>query len=136
MDLPLATEHRAKVEAFQRRHRIAVLTLLFTDIVGSTKLKQDLGDSKAVTLIQNHRDLFRELLRRFPEAEEITHAGDSFFVIFPRPSEAVRFAPSWQWPLRSGGSSSAVPLSHPRGGGPGVRAPADEATESAGSPLP
>src|SRR5947208_2569288 len=121
MDLPLAIEHRAKVEAFQRKHRIAVLTLLFTDIVGSTKLKQDLGDSKAVTLIQNHRDLFREWLPRLPEAEEINHAGDSFFVISARPSGAVRFALSWQARLRAGESASAVPLSHPMGEGSGVR---------------
>jgi len=75
MDLPLATEHREKVEAFQRKHRTAVLTLLFTDLVASVKLKQDLGDSKAVTLIQNQRDLFREFLRRFPEAEEVSETG-------------------------------------------------------------
>ena len=66
MNLPLATEHRAKVEAFQRKHRTAVLTLVFSDIVGSVKLKQDLGDFKAVTLIQKHHALFRELLCRFP----------------------------------------------------------------------
>ena len=68
MDLPLATEHRAKVEAFQRKHRTAVLTLLFSDIVGSVALKQQLGDFKALTLIQRHDALFRELLGHFPEA--------------------------------------------------------------------
>src|ERR1051326_756963 len=100
MDLPLATEHRAKIAAFQRKHRTAVLTLVFTDIVGSTKLKQDLGDLKAVALIQDHHALFRELLGRFPEAEEVDNAGDSFFVIFARPSDAARFALSWQSRLR------------------------------------
>src|ERR1051326_954922 len=100
MDLPLATEHREKVEAFQRKHRTAVLTLLFTDIVGSVKLKQDLGDSKAVTLIQDHHAHFRELLRRFPEAEEVDNAGDSFFVVFARPSDAARFAPQCQSRVR------------------------------------
>ena len=101
MNLPLANEQRAKVEAFQRRHRTAVLTLLFTDIVGSVQLKQDLGDSKAVTLIQDHHRMLQELQGRFPEAEEVGQAGDSFFIIFVRPSDAVRFALLLQSHLRS-----------------------------------
>ena len=113
MDLPLATEHREKVEAFQRKHRTAVLTLLFTDIVGSVKLKQDLGDSKAVTLIQDHHAHFRELLRRFPEAEEIDQPGDSFFVVFVRPSDAVRFALSWQASLRLFNTERGQPCPQP-----------------------
>jgi class 3 adenylate cyclase len=40
----IAIERRAKVEEFQRKHRIGLLTLLFTDIVDSTKLKQTFGD--------------------------------------------------------------------------------------------
>ena len=44
MALPLALEPRAKVEQFRRKHRTAMLALLFTDLVGSTKLKNDLGD--------------------------------------------------------------------------------------------
>ena len=45
----IAIERRAKVQEFQRSHRVAVLTLVFTDIVDSTKLKQALGDREAVT---------------------------------------------------------------------------------------
>ena len=48
----IAIERRAKVQEFQRSRRVAVLTLVFTDIVGSTKLKQALGDQEAVTAIQ------------------------------------------------------------------------------------
>jgi len=39
MNLQAVLEQRAKVEEFQRKHRIGLLTLLFTDLVGSTKLK-------------------------------------------------------------------------------------------------
>jgi class 3 adenylate cyclase len=39
----VALERFAKVEEFQRNHRIELLTLLFTDIVDSTKLKQTPG---------------------------------------------------------------------------------------------
>ena len=54
MDPQLALEQRAKVEAFQRKHRSGVLTLLFTDLVASTKLKQELGDRESVAWIQKH----------------------------------------------------------------------------------
>ena len=42
----IAIERRAKVEEFQRKHRTGLLTLLFTDIVDSTKLKQSLEIAK------------------------------------------------------------------------------------------
>jgi serine/threonine protein kinase/class 3 adenylate cyclase/tetratricopeptide (TPR) repeat protein len=100
MDLPLANEHRAKVEAFQLRHRTAVLTLLFTDMLGSARLKQELGDLRAVALIEQHEALFRQLLAAFPDAEEVDKTGDSYFAIFARPSDAVRFALLLQSRLR------------------------------------
>lgn len=92
MDLQSVLEQRAKVEEFQRKHRIGLLTLLFTDLVSSTKLKQELGDRQAVALIQRHHGLVRQILERFKEGEEIGTAGDSFFIVFTRPSDAVQFS--------------------------------------------
>ncbi len=92
MDLQTVLDHRAQVEAFQVKHRIALLTLLFTDIVGSTQLKQQLGDREGVALIQRHHALVREILSRFKDAEEISTSGDSFFLVFAKPSEAAKFA--------------------------------------------
>lgn len=56
VDLNSILAQRPKVDLFRRKHRIGLLTLLFTDIVGSTKLKQDLDDHKAIELIQSHHD--------------------------------------------------------------------------------
>ncbi len=50
MERELALRHRAQVEEFQRKHRIGLLTLLFSDIVGSMALKQKWGDRKPVDL--------------------------------------------------------------------------------------
>ena len=36
---------REQVERFLQTHRLGILTLLFTDMVGSTRLKQTLGDA-------------------------------------------------------------------------------------------
>ena len=54
MDLKIALDHRAQVEQFRHKYRTGLVTLLFTDIVGSTKLKQALGDRDAVALMHHH----------------------------------------------------------------------------------
>jgi serine/threonine protein kinase/class 3 adenylate cyclase len=67
-------------------------TIVFTDIVGSTRLKQELGEREALSLIKAHHALIRETLNSFPGSEEIETAGDSFFLVFAKPSDAARFA--------------------------------------------
>src|SRR5713226_9104201 len=85
-------EGQTKAEAFGRKHRTGLVTLLFTDMVGSTALKQRLGDGAAADLFRSHHDLIRETLRQFAQAEEIETEGDSFLLIFATPSDAVVFA--------------------------------------------
>jgi class 3 adenylate cyclase len=91
-DLEAALDGRAKVAEFQRKHRTGLITLMFTDMVESTQLKQDLGDRDAVLLIQRHHAAVRRLLTQFSTADEISTAGDSFFLVFAKPSDAVKFA--------------------------------------------
>jgi class 3 adenylate cyclase len=100
MELDFAIERRPQVEEFQKKHRIGLLTLVFTDIVGSTKLKQDLGDLEATAAIQRHHATVRDILRRFADGEEIGTAGDSFFLVFAKPSDAVKFSLLLQAELR------------------------------------
>src|SRR5205085_2627881 len=57
-----------------------------------TTLKQQLGDRAAAELFRKHHELVRQTLRRFPQAEEIETAGDSFLLVFATPSQAVQFA--------------------------------------------
>jgi class 3 adenylate cyclase len=90
------------------KHRTGLFTLLFTDVVGSTQLKAALGDQSGVTLIQSHHALVRELLRSFSEAEEISTAGDSFLLVFAKPSDALRFALQLQSRLRAFNESRPV----------------------------
>ena len=44
VDVQVDSERRARVEEFRRRHRTGLLTLVFTDLVGSTAFEQSLGD--------------------------------------------------------------------------------------------
>ncbi len=66
------------------------VTFLFSDIKGSTGLLRELGDEYA-DLLQDHRRIFREAIDKHGGIE-ISTEGDSFFVVFPRPLEAVRTA--------------------------------------------
>ena len=74
MDPQVALQHRAQVEEFRRKYRTGLVTLLFTDVVGSTRLKQTLGDRHGAALIQSHHALVRDLLSHFADAQVIDTA--------------------------------------------------------------
>jgi len=63
------------------------VTFLFTDIEGSTRLLQTLGDDYG-EVVREHRRLLREHLGAKGGAEVDTQ-GDAFFYSFPRAREAV-----------------------------------------------
>jgi class 3 adenylate cyclase len=79
-----------------------LVTMLFSDIVGSTELKQRLGEHRAMEIIQWHHATLRDLLATTQSGEEVSTAGDSFFIVFASPSDAVRFALLVQARLRVG----------------------------------
>jgi len=110
MDAPVPLEHQTQVEAFRRRHRTGLVTLVFTDIVGSTALKEQLGDKTGTALIQQHHTLVREVFTALAGAEEISTAGDSFLILFAKPSDAVKFALGLMVKLRAFNQSRAVAL--------------------------
>jgi class 3 adenylate cyclase len=69
----------------------ARLTLLFTDIVGSTQAIVDLGDERWRALLDRYRVAVRHELSRF-RGHEVNTAGDAFFATFDRPAAAVQCA--------------------------------------------
>jgi pimeloyl-ACP methyl ester carboxylesterase len=66
-------------------------TVLFTDIVGSTKKAVELGDRAWRELLERHHAMIRRELVRFRGAE-LDVAGDGFFARFDGPARAVRCA--------------------------------------------
>ena len=68
-----------------------LLTLVFTDIVGSTKTLEEVGDRVWCALLLHHHELVREHLKAC-RGREVDAAGDGFFLAFDRPSRAVCFA--------------------------------------------
>ncbi len=68
-------------------------TLLFTDIVDSTKLVEQLGDAAAIDLWERHDRAARDLLA-LHGGREIDRT-DGFFMIFERAYDAVAFAAAY-----------------------------------------
>jgi class 3 adenylate cyclase len=66
-------------------------TILFTDIVGSTKTAAAIGDAAWIALRQSHDDLVRENLRQH-RGREVSHTGDGFLAMFDGPARAVSCA--------------------------------------------
>ena len=64
------------------------VTLLFTDIEGSTRLLQQLGE-KYTTLLAQQRQILREACEMH-NGRVMDSQGDSLFVAFPRAIDAIK----------------------------------------------
>ena len=66
-------------------------TVLFTDIVDSTRLATSMGDQKWRDLMDRHNSLARDEFARW-RGREIVTTGDGFLVIFDSPASAIQCA--------------------------------------------
>lgn len=64
------------------------VTILFTDIQGSTELLKRLGDDGFIAIVSEHHNLMRQAIDHY-HGTEVRTQGDSFFVTFPRAPDAV-----------------------------------------------
>ena len=71
-------------------HR-SLATVLFTDIVGSTRLAAELGDRAWRRLLGQHFEIIRRSLDRF-DGREVKSVGDGILATFDGPARAVRCA--------------------------------------------
>ena len=77
------------------------VTLLFTDIEGSTRLLHDLGPEGYAEALSAHRRVLRTAFERYGGVEMDTQ-GDAFFVVFAQASSAVEAAQAINVGLASG----------------------------------
>ena len=68
-----------------------LLTILFTDLVGSTALTQRLGDAAAQEMLRAHNTIIRDRLREHG-GTELKNTGDGFMASFPSASRALECA--------------------------------------------
>ena len=84
------------------------VTLLFSDIEGSTQLLERLGERYAEVL-DEHRRVIRDAVAAHA-GHELRTEGDAFFVVFARAGDAVRAAVAAQRELAASSSRGGVAL--------------------------
>ena len=101
----IAVRSAAVARDRRKRHSRAVIsqptgivTLLFTDIEGSTKLLDRLGAERYAAVLEMHRVLLREPFEK-RDGFEFGTEGDAFFVAFASASEALAAAAEGQQAL-------------------------------------
>ncbi len=72
-----------------------VITVLFTDIAGSTAMTQQLGDAGAQEVVRAHNRVVREALTQF-RGREVKHTGDGIMASFEQASDGVEAAIAMQ----------------------------------------
>ncbi len=77
-------------------------TMLFTDVVGSTRLASDIGDHRWRDLLDRHDSTVRSQIGRF-QGREVNTVGDGFVATFTTPSSAVECAVSLRAALEPAG---------------------------------
>jgi class 3 adenylate cyclase len=87
----------------------ALLTVMFTDIVGSTDRAVDLGDRRWRDLLDSHQMVVRRELARH-RGDEVNTTGDGFLATFDGPARAIRCAISIREELRKLGIQIRVGL--------------------------
>lgn len=82
---------RTAAAAKQDKPAGGLVTILFTDIEGSTALTQRLGDVRAREVFREHERITREALREFG-GSEVKSMGDGFMASFVSASQALQCA--------------------------------------------
>ena len=88
-------EGRPEAAAAMAPAPAGLVTILFTDMEGSTGLTQRVGDAKAQELVRAHNTIVREALKAHGGAE-IKHTGDGIMASFPLASSAIDCAAAIQ----------------------------------------
>ncbi|GEM_PF-895370 len=65
-----------------------VVIVMFTDLVGSTKMTQELGDVGAQQVVRTHNAIVRNALAAY-HGREVKHTGDGIMAVFSNAANAV-----------------------------------------------
>ncbi|MBX3569485.1 MAG: adenylate/guanylate cyclase domain-containing protein [Rhizobiaceae bacterium] len=92
--------HRTETIDVNQRLKITSLTILFTDLRGSTELYERVGDLNAFDLVQEHFRILQEIVAS--EAGAVVKTiGDAVMAAFPTPGRAVAAALRMRDAMRS-----------------------------------
>jgi class 3 adenylate cyclase len=86
-----------------------LVTILFTDMEGSTTLTQRLGDAKAQEVLRTHNRIVRDALKAH-SGSEIKHTGDGIMASFASASRALECAIAMQRAFAQHNESAEEPI--------------------------
>src|ERR1700738_2413803 len=87
-DVDVLLKARAEIDEQLRKHK-NTLTVLFTDVAGSTSFFERNGDTAGLAMIHRHDELARNVVQKH-KGTVVKTIGDSAMAEFPDPSSAVR----------------------------------------------
>jgi class 3 adenylate cyclase len=82
----IAPAHASAEDSAMREQPSGSVTLVFTDIEGSTRLMRELGEEAYRDVLAEHRRIVRDA---FASGYEVDEEGDAFFYAFPSAGTAV-----------------------------------------------
>src|SRR3984893_830203 len=87
-DVDVLLKARAEIDEQLRKHK-NTLTVLFTDVAGSTSFFDGNGDTAGLAMIHRHDELARGVVQQH-KGKVVKTIGDSAMAEFPDPASAVR----------------------------------------------
>src|SRR5882762_4755171 len=87
-DVDVLLKARAEIDEQLRKHK-NTLTVLFTDVAGSTSFFERNGDTAGLAMIHRHDELARSVVQQH-KGKVVKTIGDSAMAEFPDPASAVR----------------------------------------------
>jgi class 3 adenylate cyclase/CheY-like chemotaxis protein len=79
----------SRAERYRRQKSTAVLTIMFTDIVGSTELRESLGEIAYERAREEHDQAIHALIEAENAGAVVKGTGDGILAVFAEPSTAV-----------------------------------------------
>jgi class 3 adenylate cyclase len=105
----LGVESRRTTTAGSAREAGALVTVLFTDVEGSTALTERLGDAKARELLREHERITRDALKAHG-GSEVKTMGDGFMASFSSATKALECAIAIQGAFAERNQSAEEPI--------------------------
>jgi len=87
-DVDVLLKARAEIDEQLRKHK-NTLTVLFTDVAGSTSFFERNGDTAGLAMIHRHDEMARSVVQQH-KGKVVKTIGDSAMAEFPDPASAVR----------------------------------------------
>lgn len=88
-NLPIDEKELNLVDGFRQSRNTSVLTIMFTDIQGFTRLTEEKGDGFSNEMRRAHDGILVPIIEREGAGRVIKHIGDAVMAVFSEPSTAV-----------------------------------------------